>query len=165
MTEKCKKQLSRSYQGLSPLTKEVKTLIKPVLQKHGFVSSDILTQWHALVGEDLAKGIVPDKLTFPPGERGNGTLHVKSAGGAFALLFQHQQSYILSKINTFLGYEAVKNIRIQQGALPFQMPPCFTPAPKEESVPENVKKITAAVHDEELQDILDRIGTLIHSKR
>ena len=93
MTEKCKiqKKVSRTYQGLAPLTQEVKKIVQPILKKHGFVSADILTYWTDIVGEDLALGVLPDKLVFKGNDRTNGTLVVKSAGGAFALLFQQKK--------------------------------------------------------------------------
>lgn len=167
MTEKCKiqKKVSRTYQGLAPLTQEVKKIVQPILKKHGFVSADILTYWTDIVGEDLALGVLPDKLVFKGNDRTNGTLVVKSAGGAFALLFQHKKDYIVQKINTFFGYPAVKNIRIKQGMLPLKMPTCFseTNELKPEDKQELMEKVSI-VQDKEMQDILFNIGCLLKKK-
>ena len=167
MTEKCRiqKKLSRTYQGLAPLTQEVKKIVQPILKKHGFVSADILTYWTEIVGEDLAKGVLPDKLVFKGKERTDGTLFVKSAGGAFALLFQHKKDYIIQKINTFFGYPAVKNIRIRQGMLPLKMPSCFTPTC--DLNPEEKKELfekVSIVQDKDMQEILFKIGCLLKKK-
>ena len=118
MTEKCKEQYHRrSFEGLAPLTKEVRAIAMPILGKHGFVSVDILAHWEAIVGPDLAHGIRPDKVTFERDNRTGGILHVKSAGGAFAMLFEHQKARVIERINTFFGYPAVAGIKIRQGAL------------------------------------------------
>ena len=119
MTEKCKKETyqRRSYEGLAPLTKEVQAIAKPILGTRGFAEVDILSSWEDMVGKDLAKGITPEKLTFTANTRTNGTLHVRSAGGAFAMLFEHQKSRVIERINGFFGYPAVSAIKIRQGAL------------------------------------------------
>ena len=167
MTEKCKaqKKVSRSYQGLAPLTQEIKKIIQPVLKKHGFVSADILTYWTEIVGEDLALGVLPDKLVFKGNDRTDGTLVVKSAGGAFALLFQHKKDYIIQKINTFFGYPAVKNIRIKQGMLPLKMPTCFQP--RQELAPQDARELKeklAVIQDKDMQETLFNIGRLLKKK-
>ena len=46
--------------------------------------------------------------------RANGTLCVRVQSGAFAMILEHQKNIILDKVNTFLGYMAVSNIKIQQ---------------------------------------------------
>lgn len=119
MTEKCKKEefKRRGYEGLAPLTKEVQAIAKPILGTRGFAEVDILSAWEDMIGKDLAKGITPEKLTFTANTRTNGTLHVRSAGGAFAMLFEHQKSRVIDRINGFFGYPAVSMIKIRQGAL------------------------------------------------
>ena len=46
-------------------------------------------------------------------------MHVKSAGGAFALLFEHHKQQVIDRINSFFGYAAVAHIKITQGKLSF----------------------------------------------
>ena len=119
MIAKCKKEefARRSFEGLAPLTQEVQRIARPILGPRGFAGIDILAGWEAIVGEDLARGIQPEKLTFETDKRTGGTLHVKSAGGAFAMLFEHQRARVIERINTFFGYPAVAHIRIRQGSL------------------------------------------------
>ena len=163
-TKKCNKVLSRSYQGLAPLTKEVKGLTSPIFKKHGFASIDIISNWQSIVGQELAQGIIPEKLSFPKGERTNGTLTVKSAGGAFALLFQHKKKHILDKINTYFGYLAVKEIRIKQGKIPLKIPQSLY-AKKENirKIDKDISEKVACVQNEEIKEILENIGMLVRN--
>lgn len=128
MTEKCNQKKDvfeyqrRSFEGLAPLTREIRIVTKPVLGKRGFAEIDILESWHDIVGEELARGIFPEKLTFDRDKRVQGTLHVKSAGGAFAMLFEHQKSRVIERINSFFGYPAVSHIKVMQGNLKLTRP-------------------------------------------
>lgn len=112
----------RSFEGLERLTKEVEVLTRPVLGKRGFTGLEIIENWESIIGSDLALGICPEKLTFEKQERANGTLHVKSAGGAFALLFEHHKQQVIDRINSFFGYPAVASIKIIQGKLSLDTP-------------------------------------------
>jgi len=160
MTEKCKQPeyKRRNFEGLAPLTHEIQAIAKPILGMYGFVSVDILRNWEEIVGEDLAKGIRPEKLTFDKDKRTNGTLHVKSAGGAFAMLFEHQKARVIERINTFFGYPAVKNIKIRQGALKLAQPSGNS---ERLLTPIEQKTLTARVadiEDPELRERVYRIG-------
>lgn len=125
MIAKCKEPREyqrRTYEGLGRLTKEVKNVIRPVLGARGFSGVDILENWVEILGADLSQGIIPEKLTFEKEGRTHGTLHVKSAGGAFAMLFEHQKARVIQRINTYFGYPAVSQIRIEQGQLRLKRP-------------------------------------------
>lgn len=128
MTEKCNKKKDeieyqrRSFEGLAPLTREIRIVTKPILGKRGFSEVDILENWHDMVGEELSRGIFPEKLTFDRDKRVQGTLHVKSAGGAFAMLFEHQKARVIERINSFFGYPAVSQIKVTQGNLKLTRP-------------------------------------------
>ena len=54
MTEKCDKgdrgYPRRAYEGLFPLTKEVRRIVSPVLGARGFAQADILESWNDIVG-------------------------------------------------------------------------------------------------------------------
>ena len=107
MTEKCEfpvEARSRSYEGLSNLTQEVKKLTQSALGKHGFVQVELLSHWRDILGQELAYGIKPVGFTFPQKERTNGTLKVQTAGGAFALLFEHQKIHLILLILIYYKY-------------------------------------------------------------
>lgn len=116
------KERRRDYSGLERLTKEIRYITAPILGARGFSGADILESWIDIVGPDLSLGIRPEKLTFEKDSRTHGTLHVKSAGGAFAMIFEHQKQRVIERINCFFGYPAVSRIKIAQGKLSLQKP-------------------------------------------
>ena len=112
-TKKTSIKERRNY-GLMPIGLDARNLAKDILGKRGFSNVDLIAHWADVVGEKLADAVKPDKITYPKGERANGTLYVRVQGGAFATLLEHQKNIIFDKVNTFLGYDALSNIKIQQ---------------------------------------------------
>lgn len=132
MTEKCRYYIvdgkkieldgRRSFQGLERVGVDIKPIVTPILGRHGFVGAELFEQWEDIVGKELSFGIRPEKMVFQGSDRVNGTLVVKSAGGAFAMLLEHQKDRLIERINVFFGYPAVAHIKIIQGALKLKMP-------------------------------------------
>ena len=154
-----KPERRRTFEGLERLTMEIKHITQPILGQRGFAGTDILSYWDDIVGEHLAKGIRPEKLTFEKENRTNGTLHVKSAGGAFAILFEHQKHKVMERINFFFGYPAVGKIKISQGKISFKMPPPVMP--KKFVTPQQVDELKAKVapiEDETLREMVYQLG-------
>ena len=137
---------SRKYEGLAPLTKEVSTLTQNIFGQKGFVSIDLITHWKDIIGSDLAQGVIPMKLTFPQNKRTQGTLHVRTASGAFALLFEHQKMRVIERVNTYFGYPAIAQISQTQGAIKLK------PTPAQE--------IEWPLGDEEVQDLLQKVNAI-----
>ena len=164
MTKKCNYE-RRTYEGLAPLTKEVRKIAMPILGVHGFATVDILMRWEDMIGPDLAQGVVPEKLVFGRDKRTGGTLLVRSAGGAFAMLFEHKKARVIERINTFFGYPAVNQIRIQQGALRLNRQ---EPAPERALTPDEEKWLaerTASIEDDDLRDRTYRLGKQLLMKQ
>lgn len=93
------------------LAKIVSRVIKPVMRKHGFYDVDIINDWSYIVGPEWAKFSIPQKLSFSPHSRKSGTLHVRVSPGANVLL-KHIEPEIIDRVNTYFGYEAVKQLKI-----------------------------------------------------
>ncbi|MBQ9089772.1 MAG: DUF721 domain-containing protein [Alphaproteobacteria bacterium] len=155
----------RTFEGPERLTKEIRTIAQKVLGTRGFAGLDIIESWIDIVGEHIANGIRPEKLTFEKDSRTNGTLHVKSAGGAYAVLFEHQKPLIIEKINTFFGYPAVSKIHIMQGKLHFpplqETPIQRKPLPRELKL---LKEKTDCIADEDLRQKTYQIGLTLLKK-
>lgn len=166
MTEKCKPVYHRrTYEGLAPLTREVQAITRPILGRRGFAEVDILGSWEDIVGPDLARGILPEKLAFEKNKRINGTLYVKSAGGAFATLFEFQKQRVMERINGFFGYPAVSQIKIRQGYLKLKPQVSDTPrtlTPAEEA---ELQKRVAGIEDEALRAQTYEVGKAILIKK
>lgn len=160
MTEKCKKTeyARRSFEGLAPLTKEALSIARPILGKRGFVGVDILSEWENIVGPDLARGIQPEKLIFDRDKRSDGILHVKSSGGAFAMLFEHQKDRVIERINTFFGYPAVARIKIQQGAFRLAKKASLSKRPLTDSERAALTERVSKIEDPDLREQTYHIG-------
>ena len=162
MTEKCEfpqSPRSRTYEGLDNLTREVQKLARPLLGQHGFTQVELITHWSDIMGNELARGVKPVRLTFPAKDRMNGSLHVRTAGGAFALLLEHQKARIIERINTYFGYPAVSNLKIEQGGV--HLPHPEEPEPEwplsEEELMPLLNKVNA-ISDESLRQKTLEIG-------
>lgn len=168
MTEKCEfpvEPRSRSYEGLNNLTQEVKKLTQNALGKHGFIQVELLAHWQEILGQELSYGIKPIGLIFPAKERTNGTLKVQTAGGAFALLFEHQKANVIEKINTYFGYPAIKQIKIEQNAISLNTPKQVEPVwPLDEIEVEKLAQKVAHIEDEELRKKMLDIGIQLIQK-
>lgn len=134
---------SRKFEGLAPLIKDMNQLTKNVFSGRGFVGVDLIANWSDIVGDELAVGVLPVRLTFPYKQRTNGVLHVRAAGGTFALLFEHQKARVIERVNTYFGYPAISEVRIVQGAIKL---------PKSEP-----DEIEWPLGDEEVQALLQKI--------
>jgi len=147
MTENFKVEpRSRCYEGLTPLTKEVNMLTRKALGTRGFADLELVTHWVDILGVELAQGVLPIKLTFPQGSRQNGTLHVRAAAGAFALLFEQQKMYICNRINNYFGYPAISQIKIIQGGMKL---------PKAEN-----SDVEWPLDDAEVQALLEKVNVI-----
>lgn len=157
----------REFSGLERLTKEVRRITAHVLGIRGFSGADILESWSDIVGPDLSLGISPEKLTFERDNRTHGTLHVKSSGGAFAMLFEHQKQRVIERINCFLGYPAVSSIKIKQGRL-FLKKPRVEQHKKTVLKPEieSLRQKVSIIENKDLREITYQIGlSLLKQKK
>ena len=156
----------RKFSGLATLAPEIRAITKKALGARGFAGSDILEFWEDIVGTDLARGVAPQKLTFEKDNRTHGTLVVKSAGGAFAMLFEHQKARRNLRIYAFFGYPAVSRIKIVQGALKIKSIPPKTvlkTIPKDEL--QALQEKVGIIEDEELRERTFEIGKALLAKK
>ncbi|MBE6444681.1 MAG: DUF721 domain-containing protein [Alphaproteobacteria bacterium] len=103
----------RRTHDLLAVGKMLKPLAKNLLGSNGFSEIDLLSNWNDIAG-DMAEYTLPIGISYPKGSKQGGTIQIEVPGGAFALELQHREKLILSKINSFLGYNAVSSIKITQ---------------------------------------------------
>lgn len=89
-------------------------LLRRLLGRKGLVAADMLAMWEQIVGAETAAYAFPEKLDFPRGQRSGGVLRLKVPGGAFALEIRHRERFIVEKINSYFGYNAVAGLKIVQ---------------------------------------------------
>ena len=142
------------------LAAEVPKIAGAVLGKRGFAEAQLVAQWPAIIGEDLAKGVAPERLSFSRGERREGTLHLRVAPG-LALELQHREPVLLERINAFFGYCAVARLALKQGPLPESVPPPRRPRPLKAEQRQQLDGHLANVEDPALRAALARLGAAV----
>ena len=87
--------------------------LDPALKKRGFASRDIVAQWRAMAPRPFDEVALPDKLTWPRGERGaqGATLYLRCAE-SHRLALQHEAPRIAAAINRYFGYVLVNKVRL-----------------------------------------------------
>jgi hypothetical protein len=140
--------------------------LDPVLKKRGFASRDIITHWHVMAPKPYDTVAVPDKLTWPRGERSaeGATLVLRCVPG-HALAIQHEGEKIAAAINRYFGFVLVGAVRLS--AEP------FTPGSGQkvenniqpnQSVIAKVGAQVADVADDDLREALRTLGHALSSR-
>lgn len=158
---------TRKNRDLTALSKTILPLTKSLFGKKGFVEIDILTNWDKIVGTELAQYSFPQKIDFKREQKNNGILHLEVPSGAFALEIQHRERYILEKINTYFGYNAVSGLKIlQNNSLDIKgQTKYIAELPKKKLVTadeENyIKSLADDIKNSKLKEILIKLGQSI----
>ena len=148
--------------GLNRISSTLLPFAKQLLGKKGFVEIDILTNWDKIVGAELAQYSFPQRIDFKRGEKNNGTLCLSVPTGAFALELKHREKYILDKINTYFGYNAVSGLKIiqNQQLTPLSSPPPPPPSSASLSKEEEkyIENLAEPIDNPKLKTIITKLG-------
>jgi len=93
----------------------------------GFSDPSLVLRWTEIAGPAVARLAQPLKFTEGPG---GGTLTLRTAPGA-ALFLSHEKRSLCARINSYLGREAVVQLKFSQGG-PWRPP---APEPKPQKPP------------------------------
>jgi hypothetical protein len=147
--------------GLRAIAAEIPRIAATALGKRGFGEAQLVTQWEAVMGPELAAKLAPDRLNFARGERAGGTLRLRVAS-AFATEAQHLEPVLIERINSFFGYGAVARIVLVQGP-PIQADCQAAPPPRPLSDAEraDLAQRVATVPEGDLRDALARLGASV----
>jgi hypothetical protein len=150
--------------SLRAIGAEIPRIAGAALGKRGFGEAQLVTQWEAVIGAELAEKLTPERLTFPRGERRNGTLRLRVAS-AFATEAQHLEPVLIERINAFFGYGAVARLAFTQGP-PLTAPPPQAPLRKLSAEEQRaVDARVAGVADPDLRAALARLGSAVAGSR
>ena len=98
-------------QGLRSFKNSLPKNIKKILNKKGFVYSEILNRWNYLVGNEISKISFPK--TFKPSRKNApGTLIINVQRGN-EINIEFSKNTIIEKINSFFGYKVLNNVRLE----------------------------------------------------
>lgn len=118
------------YRPRSGLTREARSILKPLAKRFGPDISELQLAWVRIVGERLARYSSPRKISGGP----DGQVLLVEAQGPVALALQAQNRQLLERLSMFAGSGRITGIR------------CVTPrhrAPTEES-PRPVERLGAS---------------------
>lgn len=109
---------TKRYRGVRPLAKSLSPLTGRAFGRRGFAQGAIVRDWPAIVGPLLADHTLPERILYPKGKRGDGTLTLRVENPGFALEVQHFTPVLIERINGYFGYRAVKDLHVNQAPLP-----------------------------------------------
>jgi hypothetical protein len=108
---------------METLSKHFREITRAAFARYGFAEADVVANWEAIVGSDLAEVSAPERIRWPraageEAQKQGGTLIIRAAPGR-ALELQHEAYRITTRINSFFGYGAIAAIKVVQAqALP-----------------------------------------------
>lgn len=135
-------------------------IVKPVFKARGLMEGKIITHWSQIVGERYASLALPEKIIFPKGKKGEGTLYL-SVTSSGSLLIHYAQGLILEHINTFFGYKAISKLHMSHGFNPPQQEDEKVAPPLSQEEQEWVMSHTESITDSDLKEHLERLGEAI----
>ncbi len=138
-------------------------ITRPIFSKRGFTNAAVAKEWPAIVGEQLAAQSQPEKITFPAGKKGDGTLHLRIANGSLALELQHLEPLLIERINGYFGYKAITRLTYIQGPVwkppgPKPLPAAAAARPLAPAEEEILSRLLGHIDDEGLRTALETLG-------
>jgi hypothetical protein len=158
MTQPVDRQHRRGAVALAELVGKV---LAPVTAKRGFATADLMAAWAEIVGPRYAGCTRPERVAWPRGEPAGHkpAVLVLRVEGPRAILVQHEAGQIIERVNAFLGYAAIGQMRIVQGPVAV---PAGARKPEARALrPAEENRLAAAVSDVadgDLRQALARLG-------
>ncbi len=132
------------------------------LGKKGAGYGKLVTEWTAIVGEEMALYTQPMKLSFPRGERADATLTLEVVP-ARALELQHALPQLVERVNAVFGYRAVAKVKMVQRPpdRPVRLANLRPLSPVEE---DELLELTSVVADGDLRAALENLGRAVQAR-
>ena len=170
MVEKKKKNIvsnERKTLDLQAFSRTLLPLAKKLLGAKGMMEVELLSEWEKIVGEEMAAYSLPLGVVFQKGEKSKGCLQIEVPSGAFALEMQHQENFVLAKVNSYFGYCAVSKLKIiQTGDFEIKEKDNIQKEQKTlvtEDEENYIKELSADLQNKELQNMLEKLGRSVIS--
>ena len=152
------------WRGPTQLSRLIKGAIDPVLAKRGFAAADLIGSWDDIVGQRYAAFTRPEQIKWPQ-QRGGAAVLTVSVDGGRAVYLQHELDQVIERINGFLGYQAVSDIRLVQRTGHRAAAPKAAEAPLADKDAKALEQRVAGVEDEKLRASLRTLGEGVIRKR
>jgi hypothetical protein len=140
-----------------PLSDLLPNVLRPALQEHGVATSQLITHWPEIAGEELGPVTRPLRLNWPrlpegmQGQKTGATL-VLLCESAYALDVQHAASLILQRVNALFGWLAVTKLSIRQGPVRVEK------GNINQTVNSNREPLIQGIAEQPLQEALQKLG-------
>ena len=141
--------------------------------KYGKIEFLILSKWPQIVGSFFAEHSEPDKISrltedFDEYDQPifKSFLNVRVSPAA-AVEFQHYKDTIIEKINSFFGYKAIADLRLQQNFIPkkkIEQPLKSKRFETNFNEKELIKKEVQIIKDKELENSIVNLGLSINKE-
>ena len=143
---------------METLSKHFREITKAAFARYGFAQADVVANWDAIVGADLAAVSAPERIKWPRGageeaQKQGGTLVIRAAPGR-ALELQYEASRIVARINSFFGYGAIAGIKVMQAQALMPKPAKAPPIPEKPVCEQEL----ASLEESPLKAALERLG-------
>jgi hypothetical protein len=150
---------------MRPLAATLPAVTKAALGKRGFAIAQLLAEWEAIVGRDLAGMAAPIRLAKSR-DSDAAILEIRVESAA-AVELQHLEPRVIERINAHFGYAAVARLKLKQGPVGRSdrvrtAPPIRRPGLAEERA---LFRQLEGVEDESLRDALAGLGRAVITDR
>ena len=105
------KQRYKTIQGLRSFKDTLPKNLKKILNKRGYVYSDIINNWSYIVGSNISNVSYP-KSFKPNGKKSAGTLIINVQRGN-EVDIEYSKTQIANKINSYFGYKIIDKVRLE----------------------------------------------------
>lgn len=145
-------------------------LTRKAFEKFGFSTATLIMEWPAIVGGEIARWTLPERLKWPRLAAGDaeadgvsqntrsGATLVLRVDQARGLDVQYKSRQIIERINAYFGYAAIAELRIIQG--PIER--AEEPRSRRPATPPLTREVSGIAH-EPLREALARLGASIRS--
>lgn len=172
MNGKTRERPGFQRKGAHQIAEVANGLLDPVLARRAGISTALLGSWDEIAGEDFADCTRPEKITWPRRDHADdrsggyqpGVLTI-ACEGARALFLTHAQGELISRINGFFGFPAVRQIRIVQKPVSAGPPRSRKPAPLKGEPARRLAAMMEGIENDKLRQAIERLGTAVLSKK
>jgi hypothetical protein len=173
MAENEAKAWAKAWSGPRAIGAYVACMLDPVARARGFATTALFSEWPAVVGAELARFTMPDKVLWPrkfddreasgtqSAWRVEGATLVLKVDGPRAIEVQHRAHQIMERVNTHFGYRAIAQLRFLQA--PVNRTVKDPPAPPL-PVDETALPSSTTIANQGLRHALMRLGTSVRGK-
>jgi len=98
-------------QGLRSFKDTLPKSIKKILNKRGYIYSDIINNWNYLVGKNISNICYPK--SFKPSGKNNEAILTISVQRGNEIDIEYSKAEIIDKINVYFGYKILNKIKLE----------------------------------------------------